>query len=151
MPLEEFNHLLADFAAPQWPGFTPPLAFEKPESSWTICTLIGPEKSHLGQVMTPVAIAECGISSASSRSLAQDRRPQRNPPSVLLGHNDKQLALAIPDHGPQSIASIDPEKLASFVESTGTVVLKPVQNHQSKGVVMVHAQSNHRSTLPILA
>lgn len=78
------------------------------------------------------------------------RDPERclvNPPSVLLGHNDKLLALAIPDLAPRSIISSDLDEIAAFVESMGTAVLKPVHNHQSKGVVMIDAKSAFRSML----
>ena len=68
------------------------------------------------------------------------RDPERcvvNPPSALLGHNDKLLAFAVPDLVPETIISSRVSDICDFGKSYGMVVLKPLHNHQGGGVQLI--------------
>ena len=68
-----------------------------------------------------------------------------NPLPILLGHNEKMEAFALPDLMPPTLVSCSWESLLSFGKGHSKTVLKPLNEAQSKGIELL--QWNDSSSL----
>lgn len=64
-----------------------------------------------------------------------------NPPSVLLGRNEKLQALSLGRSAVASCVSSERESLLAFARAEGRVVLKPLHLHQSQGVELLDVRA----------
>jgi glutathione synthase len=73
-----------------------------------------------------------------------------NPPSIILAHNDKILACLTPEITPRTIISRNYAELSAFAEEERAVVLKPLYEHQSKGVELLKASDGAKQIESVL-